>query len=77
MVMVRLDRERRIRIPENVCRRLGLKVGDVLKMTISMGKLIIEPLRKIRDPIEDMLNIVKEPMDVDAVRLVEESWDED
>lgn len=30
-----------------------------------------------RKPIDDMLNLITEPINVDAVKLVEESWDED
>ena len=77
MAAVRLDREHRIRIPDDICRRLGLRAGDVLKVSVSEGRLILEPLRRARDPVEDMLSMVEKPIDIDVVRLVEESWDED
>ena len=77
MATVRLDGKRRIRIPEGICRRLGLRAGDVLKVSVSEGKLILEPLKRTHDPVEDMLSMVEKPIDIDVVRLVEESWDED
>jgi len=31
----------------------------------------------MRIPVDDMLNLIGEPISIDAVKLVEESWDED
>ena len=36
---------------------------------------LVVPRRK--NPIDDMLSLVTRPINVDAVKLVEESWDED
>ena len=37
----------------------------------------MSPLSRAEDPVEEPPNLVRGQLDVDAVRLVEESWDED
>jgi len=38
----------------------------------------MEPLFKRQgNPLEELLNIFEKPLDIDAVSLVEETWDED
>lgn len=57
---------------------LGIRIGDLLRVRVEGGRVVLEPiLPRRRDPIEDMLSLVPKPVSVDAVKLVEGSWDED
>ena len=77
-IVVKVTRKYQVTLPKEVREKLGIRIGDFLKVKVEDNKVILEPmvLRK-RDPINDMLNLVSKPLSIDAVELVEESWDED
>ena len=78
MEIVKVTRKYQVTIPLSVRRKLRIKVGDRLRVRVENGRIVMEPLfGPLEDPVEDMLSIFDRPVDVDAVRLVEESWDED
>ena len=78
MSIVRITRKYQVTIPKKVREKLKLRVGDLLKVEIEEGKIVFKPLTpRSEDPVEELLSLVKEPLDVDAVKLVEGSWDED
>ena len=78
MSIVRITRKYQVTIPKKVREKLKLKVGDLLKVEVEEGKIVFRPLTpRSEDPVEELLSLVKEPLDVDAVKLVEGSWDED
>lgn len=78
MSIVRITRKYQVTIPKKVREKLKLRVGDLLKVEVEEGKIVFRPLTpRSADPVEELLSLVKEPLDIDAVRLVEESWDED
>jgi len=78
MEIVRVTRKYQVTIPLSIRRKLHIKVGDRLKVRVEGERIVLEPLfERPEDPLEDMLSIFDRPIDVDAVRLVEESWDED
>jgi len=73
-----VTRKYQVTIPLSVRRKLHIKVGDRLKVRVEGERIVLEPLfERSEDPLEDMLSIFDRPIDVDAVRLVEESWDEE
>ena len=78
MSIVRITRKYQITIPKEVREKLNLRIGDLLKVEVEDDKIVLKPLiKRKRNPIRELLNLVKEPLNVDAVKLVEESWDED
>jgi AbrB family looped-hinge helix DNA binding protein len=77
-LVVKVTRKYQVTLPKEVREALGIKIGDLLRIRVEDGRIILEPLiSRKKDPLEDMLSLVSKPVDVDAVRLVEESWDED
>jgi len=67
-----------VTIPREVRELLGIRVGDMLKVRVEDGKIVLEPLKTaLSDPVEYLSSLRLELSDIDAVKLVEESWDED
>jgi len=78
MPVVKVTRKFQVTIPKKVREKLRLRVGDKLSVQVEGDKIVFRPLiRRVEDPIGNLLSLVKKPLPVDAVRLVEESWDED
>jgi len=77
MAVVKVTRKFQVTIPKEIREALGIRVGDLLRVKVVGGRIILEPLVRRRDAVEDLLSVFSEPLDVDAVKLVEESWDED
>ena len=76
-VVVKVTRKYQVTLPKEIREALGIRIGDLLRVRVEDEKIILEPLvPRRRNPVEDMLSLVSEPVDVDAVKLVEESWDE-
>ena len=75
---VKVTRKYQITLPKKVREMLKIRIGDLIRVSVKDNKIILEPvIERTRDPVEDMLNLIKEPMNIDAVKLVEESWNED
>jgi len=75
---VKVTRKFQVTIPREVRELLGIRVGDVLRVRVEGGKIVLEPLKPaLGDPVENLSSLRLEPSDIDAVKLVEESWDED
>ncbi len=76
--VVKITRKYQITIPKEIREKLKLRIGDKLVIKIEGDHIVLKPLiDKRHDPIEELLNLVKKPVRIDAVRLVEESWNED
>ena len=76
--VVKVTRKYQITLPKEVREKLGIRIGDFLKVRIEDGKVVLEPMvPRRRNLIDDMLNLIGKPINIDAVRLVEESWNED
>ncbi len=77
-VIVKVTRRYQVTLPKEVREALGIRGGDLLRVRVEGNRIVLEPLAPRRkNPVEDMLSLVSEPVNVDAVRLVEEAWDED
>ncbi len=76
--IVKVTRKYQVTLPKEVREKLGIRIGDFLRVRVENEKIILEPVvpRK-RNPVDDMLNLISEQINVDAVKLVEESWNED
>ncbi|MGC8578175.1 MAG: AbrB/MazE/SpoVT family DNA-binding domain-containing protein [Thermoproteota archaeon] len=78
MDKTKVTRKYQITIPKNVRKALGINIGDTLKIKIEGNKIILEPIKPIlNNPVEYLSNLSKEQTNIDAVRLVEESWNDD
>ena len=78
MLTVKVTRKYQITIPKSIREKLGLRVGDILIVKTDGKRIILEPIsERTKNPLEDMLNLIKARLNIDAVKLVEESWKED
>ena len=60
--LVKITRKYQITIPKKIREKLNLRVGDLLKVELEDGKIVLRPLiKREKDPLEEMLNLVKEP----------------
>ncbi len=76
--VVKVTRKYQITLPKEVREKLGIRIGDFLKVKIEDGKVVLEPMvPRRRNPIDDMLNLISKPINIDAVELVEDSLNED
>ncbi len=76
--VVKVTRKYQITLPKEVREKLGIRIGDFLKVRVENGKVVLEPVvPRRRNPVDDMLNLISKPLNIDAVELVEESWNED
>ncbi len=77
-MLVKVTRKYQVTIPSEVRKKLGIKIGDLLAVKEEGGKIILVPVKgRNENSLEAMLGLFKEKIEVDAVALVEESWDED
>jgi len=71
---VKVTRKYQVTIPKRLRSELGIKVGDRILLRREGGHILIEVPRRIADPSDFLWNLSKKPVDVDVVRLIEESW---
>jgi antitoxin PrlF len=73
---VKVTRKYQVTIPESVRSKLGVKIGDKLVVKSENKRIIMESSEHIPNPSEALWKLFGEPIDVDAVMLVEDSWKE-
>ncbi len=76
METIKVTTKYQITIPKSIRKKLNIKAGDILLVRTDGTRIILEPIIKRSNPLEDMLNLIKEPLNIDAVKLIKESWDE-
>ena len=65
-------------IPKKIREKLNLRIGDILRVEVRGNEIVFIPVVKRRkEPLDELLNLVKKPLNIDAVKLVEESWNKD
>ena len=75
---VKVTRKYQVTIPRDVREELGIRIGDRILVEVEGDKIVLRPLAlRKKNPVEELLNLLEEPLDIDAVRLVEESWNGD
>jgi len=78
MSVVKVTRKYQITIPKDIREKLRISVGDLLRIKLVDNYIVIEPVKPIiKDPVEYLSSLTSKPTNIDAVKLVEESWDED
>jgi len=75
MEETKVTRKYQITIPKRLRERHGIRVGEKIALREEGGKIVIEVPKKVSDPSEYLWNLSKKPINVDAVKLVEESWE--
>ena len=73
---VKVTRKYQVTIPESVRSKLGVKIGDKLIVKSEDKRIIMEAKKHVANPSDVLWNLFGRPMDIDAVRLVEDSWKE-
>jgi antitoxin PrlF len=71
---VKVTRKYQVTIPESVRAELGVKIGDKLMVKAENKKIIMETPKHINTPSDTLWCLFSKPLNVDAVKLVEESW---
>jgi len=70
---VKVTRKYQVTIPQSVRSKLGIRIGDKLIVRSEGRRIIMEIPEYVSNPSEVLWNLFGEPLDVDAVKLVEES----
>jgi antitoxin PrlF len=73
---VKVTRKYQVTIPENVRSKLGVKIGDKLIVKSEDKRIIMEAPKHISNPSDVLWNLFGKSINIDAARLVEESWKE-
>jgi AbrB family looped-hinge helix DNA binding protein len=71
---VKVTRKYQVTIPERIRSKLGVKIGDKLIVTSENKRIIFEAPKRISNPSDTLWRLFGKPLDIDATRLVEESW---
>jgi AbrB family looped-hinge helix DNA binding protein len=74
---VKVTRKYQITIPKSTRSKLGINVGDKLLVKEERGKIVIEVPERVQDPSDFLWSLSESPTEIDAVKLVEDSWKED
>jgi AbrB family looped-hinge helix DNA binding protein len=70
---VKVTRKYQVTIPEKIRSKLGIKIGDRLIVKLQGRKIIMEVPRYIKNPSDMLWNLFGKPLEIDAVKLVEDS----
>ena len=78
MKIVTVSKKYQVVIPKDIREKLGIRAGDKVIIRMEGKRVVIEPVIKDKsNPVKRMLSLVNKSINIDAVKLVEESWDED
>lgn len=72
---VKVTRKYQVTIPESVRAALGVKIGDKLIVKSENKRIIMETPKHITNPSDTLWCLFGKPIEIDAVKLVEESWE--
>lgn len=72
---VKVTRKYQVTIPKSVRKELGIKIGDSLIVKVENKRIIMESPKRIANPSDALWCLFGKPMDVDAVKLVKGSWE--
>jgi antitoxin PrlF len=73
---VKVTRKYQVTIPESVRSKLGVKIGDKLIVKSEGKRIVMEAHKHVSNPSDVLWNIFGKSIDIDATKLVEESWKE-
>ena len=69
-----MTRKYQVTIPESVRSKLGVKIGDTLIVKSEDNQIIMESSKHISNPSDALWNLFGKSLNIDATKLVEESW---
>jgi antitoxin PrlF len=72
---VKVTRKYQVTIPESVRSEMGVKIGDKLTVKAENNRIIMESPKHFTNPSDKLYCLFGKPLDVDAVKLVEQSWE--
>ena len=72
---VKVTRKYQVTIPKSVRSKLGVKIGDKLIVKSENKRIIMESPKRISNPSDALWNLFGKPIDIDATKLIEESWE--
>ncbi|MGD6850436.1 MAG: AbrB/MazE/SpoVT family DNA-binding domain-containing protein [Candidatus Bathyarchaeia archaeon] len=72
---VKVTRKYQVTIPESVRTALDVKIGDTLIVKSENKRIIMESPKRITNPSDTLYCLFGKPLTVDAVKLVEQSWE--
>lgn len=72
---VKVTRKYQVTIPESVRSKLGVKIGDRLIVKSENKRIIMESPKRISNPSDALWNLFGKPIDIDATKLIEDSWE--
>jgi AbrB family looped-hinge helix DNA binding protein len=73
---VKVTRKYQVTIPESVRSKLGVRIGDKLIVKSEGKRIIMEAPKHVSNPSDVLWNLFGKSINIDATRLVEESWKE-
>lgn len=73
---VKVTRKYQVTIPESVRSKLGVKIGDKLTVKSEDKRIIMEAAKHVSNPSDVLWNLFGKPLNIDASKLVEDSWKE-
>ena len=65
-----VTRKYQITIPKKVRKKLGVRIGDKLKIKEEGDRIVIEAEARVANPVEHMWSLSKKPGEIDAVALI-------
>ena len=71
---VKVTRKYQVTIPESVRSKVGVKIGDKLIVKSENKRIIMEATKRVSNPSDALWNLFGKPLNIDATKLVEESW---
>lgn len=71
-----MTRKYQVTIPESVRSKLGVKIGDKLIVKSENKRIIMESPKRFPNPSDTLWNLFGKQYNIDAIKLVEESWKE-
>ena len=71
---MKVTRKYQVTIPESVRNKLGVKIGDTLIVKSENNQIVMESNKHISNPSDAIWNLFGKSLNIDATKLVEESW---
>jgi antitoxin PrlF len=75
-IQTTVTRKYQVTIPKKIRKMLGVRIGDRYKIKGEGNRIVIETVKRIRNPADYIWNLSKKPINIDAVKLVKKSREE-
>lgn len=80
ILISRLSRRRQVVIPKSICEKLGLGEGDTIEITKNRGRIVLKPIKRIRNPRIERLTPEEERIVAKGLRQLKRgqylTWDQ-